>query len=99
MNRTDLQRIAVQHLDAATSLLRSSHWVPAYYLAGYSVECGLKIAALDQQLLAAEDSSDDFRVNWAMVKDGSEDSRYEERSEPEARGIDRCKTKWECWNG
>jgi hypothetical protein len=47
----------------------------------------VKIAALDQQLLAAEDFSDDFRVNWAMVKDWSEDSRCEERSESEARGI------------
>jgi HEPN domain-containing protein len=42
MNRTDLQRIAVAHLDAARSLLESRHWGPAYYLAGYSVECGLK---------------------------------------------------------
>jgi hypothetical protein len=118
MNRTDLQRIAVQHIDAAKSLLQSAHGGSAYYLAGYSVECGLKaciarrfrehdfpdrktvndsythdlpklvkIAALDQQLLAAEDFSDDFRVNWAMVKDWSEDSRYEERSGTEARGI------------
>jgi HEPN domain-containing protein len=37
-----LQRIAVQYLDAATSLLESRHWGPAYHLAGYSVECGLK---------------------------------------------------------
>jgi HEPN domain-containing protein len=42
MNRTDLQRIAGQHLDAAKSLLQSGHGGPAYYLAGYSIECGLK---------------------------------------------------------
>jgi HEPN domain-containing protein len=42
MNRIDLQRIAVAHLDAAKSLIESRHWGPAYYLAGYSVECGLK---------------------------------------------------------
>lgn len=118
MNRTDLQRIAVAHLDAAKSLLQAGHWGSAYYLAGYSVECGLKaciarqfrehdfpdkktvndsythelpklvkVAGLDQQLRAAQDSSDDFKVNWAMVKDWSEESRYDERSETQARGI------------
>jgi HEPN domain-containing protein len=118
MNRTDLQRIAVVHLDAAKSLLESRHWGPAYYLAGYSVECGLKAciarqfrehdfpnqkivnasythklvelvktAGLEQQLRAAEVFSDDFKVNWATVKDWSEQSRYEERSEADAKGI------------
>ena len=118
MNRTDLQRIAVAHLEAARSLLESRHWGPAYYLAGYSVECGLKAciahqfreddfpdkkivdasykhkpadlvrtAGLEPQLRAAESSSDDFKVNWATVKDWSEKSRYEERSEVEAKSI------------
>jgi HEPN domain-containing protein len=32
----------VQHLEAARSLVESRHWGPAYYLAGYAVECGLK---------------------------------------------------------
>ena len=48
MNRTDLQRIAVAHLEAARSLLESRHWGPAYYLAGYSVECGLKACIAHQ---------------------------------------------------
>jgi hypothetical protein len=105
-------------LEAARSLLESRHWGPAYYLAGYSVECGLKAciahqfrehdfpdkkivdasykhkpsdlvrtAGLEPQLRAAESSSDDFKVNWATVKDWSEKSRYEERSEVEAKSI------------
>ena len=121
MNRTDLQRMAVQHLDAARSLVRSGHWGSAYYLAGYSVECGLKacvarqfrehdfpdlevvrasythklpdlvkIAGLAQQLSNALAWSDDFKVNWATVKDWSPESRYKERSEIEARGIIRA---------
>lgn len=108
----------MQHLEAATSLLQSGHWASAYYLAGYSVECGLKAciarqfrehdfpdqkivnasythkladlvrtAGLDQQLRAAEVSSDQFKVNWTTVKDWSPESRYKERTEIEARGI------------
>ena len=42
MTRTDLQRIALAYLEAAKSLIQSAHWGPAYYLAGYAVECGLK---------------------------------------------------------
>jgi len=62
MNRTDLQRIAVQYLDAATSLLESRHWGPAYYLAGYSVECGLKAC------IARQFREYDF-PDWQTVKD------------------------------
>ena len=47
----------------------------------------VRTAALDPQLRAAEISSDDFKVNWATVKDRSPESRYKERSEIEARGI------------
>jgi HEPN domain-containing protein len=118
MNRADLQRIAGQYLDAAKILLQSGQWAPAYYLSGYSIECGLKaciarrfrehdfpdrktvndsythdlpklvkIAALERELQTAERLSDDFKVNWALVKDWSEESRYEERSETEAKSI------------
>ncbi len=118
MNRTDLQSIAMQYLDAAHCLLQSGHWGAAYYLAGYVVECGLKAciarrfrehdfpdkklvidsythdleklvrsAGLNEQLRAASIASDDFKVNWNVVKDWDEDSRYEHRSEKHANAI------------
>jgi hypothetical protein len=50
----------------------------------------VKIAGLAQHLSNALTSSDDFKVNWATVKDWSPESRYKERSEIEARGIIRA---------
>ena len=44
----------------------------------------VRTARLEQQLRAAEVSSDDFRVNWATVMDWSPEGRYQERSEIEA---------------
>ena len=67
MNRTDLQRIAVAHLEAARSLLESRHWGPAYYLAGYSVECGLK-ACIAHQVLE-HDFPDRQTVNDSYTHD------------------------------
>ncbi|MCC7368037.1 MAG: HEPN domain-containing protein [Chloroflexi bacterium] len=42
MNRSDLQRLAEERLDAAKALFQSARYSGAYYLAGYAVECGLK---------------------------------------------------------
>src|SRR5438105_1773298 len=47
----------------------------------------VKTAGLEQKLKSATDESDDFKLNWATVKDWSEDSRYEERSEIDATEI------------
>jgi len=44
----------------------------------------VKTAGLEQKLKSATDESDDFKLNWATVKDWSEDSRYEERSKIDA---------------
>jgi hypothetical protein len=44
----------------------------------------VKIAGLAQHLSNALTSSDNFKVNWATVKDWSPESRYKERSEIEA---------------
>jgi HEPN domain-containing protein len=118
MNRTDLQVVAARRLEAAESLLKSRHWDSAYYLAGYSVECGLKaciarqfreydfpdktivinsythdlsklvkIAGLERELKRKADESDDFELSWAIVKEWSEESRYDQRSEAEATAI------------
>ena len=46
MNRQDWQQIAEEKLLAAGVLLAASQWPAAYYLAGYSVECGLKSCIL-----------------------------------------------------
>lgn len=121
MNRTDLQRVAVRRLGAATCLREAGHWDSAYYLAGYAVECGLKAciarkfrehdfpdkktvlnsyvhdlpqlvktAGLEQELAIKSDASDDFKLNWATVKDWSEESRYEQRTEIEAAAMIRA---------
>lgn len=37
----------------------------------------LKVAGLEQYLSEKEQQDEDFRVNWAIVKDWSEASRYE----------------------
>ena len=42
MNRADYQKIAEERIANAEALLVSERWTGAYYLAGYSVECGLK---------------------------------------------------------
>lgn len=42
MNRADLRRLSALRLKEAKVLLRAGEWAGAYYLAGYSVECGLK---------------------------------------------------------
>jgi hypothetical protein len=48
VNRQDWQQIAEEKLLAAGALLGASQWAAAYYLAGYSVECGLKSCILNR---------------------------------------------------
>lgn len=47
----------------------------------------VKIAGLEKDRTQTAESSDDFKSNWATVKDWSETSRYEQRSETEAKAI------------
>jgi hypothetical protein len=42
MNRSDFQQLAMMRLGEAEALLAAGHFVGAYYLAGYVVECALK---------------------------------------------------------
>lgn len=48
MNRIDLQQIAETRIKEARALLQSRCFEGAYYLAGYSVECGLKACIAKQ---------------------------------------------------
>jgi HEPN domain-containing protein len=50
----------------------------------------VRTAGLEQKLQQAEASSDDFKLNWVTVKDWTEDSRYEQRSDKEATAIVRA---------
>jgi hypothetical protein len=45
-NRADFQKLALSWIAAAKALLAAKQWGPAYYVAGYSVECGLKSCIL-----------------------------------------------------
>jgi HEPN domain-containing protein len=47
----------------------------------------VKIANLERDFRSSATGSDDFKLNWATVKDWSEDSRYERRSEAEAKSL------------
>jgi HEPN domain-containing protein len=47
----------------------------------------VKIADLERERERAAEASDDFKLNWATVKDWSEESRYEQRSEAQATAI------------
>ncbi len=46
MNRFDLRRLAEERLADAKVLLEAERWTAAYYLSGYSLECGLKACLL-----------------------------------------------------
>ncbi len=46
MDRKKLQRLALTRLKDAKALLGRKRWSGAYYLCGYSVECGLKACLL-----------------------------------------------------
>jgi HEPN domain-containing protein len=49
MTRRDLQNISRLRIQEAKLLLINSSYSGAYYLAGYSVECGLK-ACIERQM-------------------------------------------------
>ena len=46
VNRLQWQQLAEHWLVAAKTLLAARSWGPAYYVAGYAVECGLKACIL-----------------------------------------------------
>jgi HEPN domain-containing protein len=48
MNRTDLQQLAEVRIEEARILLDGGSYSGAYYLAGYSIECGLKACIAKQ---------------------------------------------------
>lgn len=48
MNRSELQEISRIRINEAATLLRAGQYAGAYYLAGYSVECALKVCIAKQ---------------------------------------------------
>ncbi len=118
MNRKDFQELARLRLEEAECLLNQGHYSGAYYLCGYTIECGLKAciamltkrhdfpdkkrtldaythdpeflvnaAGLKTKLDAEKKSDAVFRTFWILVKDWSEQSRYETYSEAQARQL------------
>lgn len=51
VRRTDLQSLAELKIASALVLMKSRHWSNAYYIAGYSIEFGLK-ACISRQISA-----------------------------------------------
>jgi len=107
MNRLDLHKISEKRLKEALILFQNGCFEGAYYLAGYTVECGLKaciakqirkhdfpdrkliqdsythdldkllgLAGLRDKYKKEADKNNNFALNWAVVKDWSEDERY-----------------------
>jgi HEPN domain-containing protein len=54
VNRVQWQQLAERWLVDAKELLDKHRWSAAYYLAGYAVECGLKVCILKRLAAAAE---------------------------------------------
>lgn len=106
LNRSILQKLAKSRLQDTRSLIRIRRYAAAHYLAGYTVELGLKsciakqtrrydfpdedlgkkvyIHQLDElKKLAGLPDKVDFKAdqlleqNWTIVKDWSEQSRYD----------------------
>jgi HEPN domain-containing protein len=46
VNRTELQRLSLERLDDARTLLDNGRWSGAYYLSGYALECAIKSCVL-----------------------------------------------------
>lgn len=44
----DLKQLSQDYVDDAKALLAAHRWAAAYYLAGYSVECGLKACVINR---------------------------------------------------
>ncbi len=118
MNRRDLRQLALIRLRESQLLFRHGKYDGAYYMAGYSIECGLKaciakqtrrfdfpdkrtvdlsythglstlmkVAGLEPALQQATTNDRALEVNWTVVKDWSESSRYERHSDKEARDL------------
>lgn len=120
MNRTQLRQLAEDRVNESFALLEAGRWSGAYYLVGYSVECGLKACVLayvektgaifqDRKFadkcwthdieelvklggLEIERGIDisansSLGVNWSIVKDWNEASRYQQWAEPKARRL------------
>lgn len=108
MDRYDFQNLARIRTREARALIKQKHYNGAYYLLGYSIECGLKAciakktkkyefpdkkaviksythklqelieaAGLSSKLALEIQNDKVFGVNWATIKDWSEESRYE----------------------
>jgi hypothetical protein len=105
MNRFDFQLLSKLRRKEAAALIKSGHYVGAYYLLGYAVECALKACIAkntERHVFPRKDSAKLYthelstlrdlaelsaemnlpqntavQVNWAIVKDWSEQSRYE----------------------
>lgn len=61
MNRAQLQLLAEDRIRDAEILLAAGQWSGAYYLAGYSVECGLK-ACIAKRVNQHDFPNKDFAV-------------------------------------
>lgn len=112
MNKSDLENLVTIRLSDAAILLNYKNFHGAYYLAGYAIECALKVciakqvrqhdfpnkklaedsyshdlekllgvAGLKPHLANKEKMDTEFRVNWAVVKDWSEQARYDQNIE------------------
>ena len=63
MNRSDWQKLATVRIADARALLAARRWSAAYYLAGYSVECGLKACVLVRLTAEPEVTFDDRKFS------------------------------------
>lgn len=108
MNKSDLETLVDIRVSEAKVLLESENYQGSYYLAGYALECAIKVciakqvrqydfpnkelaqkshkhkltdllgvAGLKQKLNEKENADLDFKLNWAVAKDWTVESRYE----------------------
>lgn len=108
MNKSDLEKLVDIRVSEAKVLLESEKYQGSYYLAGYALECAIKVciakqvrqydfpnkelaqkshqhkltdllgvAGLKQKLNEKEKVDLDFKLNWAVAKDWTVESRYE----------------------
>jgi HEPN domain-containing protein len=108
MNKSDLETLVSIRISEAKLLLESEKYQGSYYLAGYALECAIKVcitkqvnqydfpnkelaqkshqhkltdllgvAGLKQKLNEKELTDMEFKLNWAVAKDWTVESRYE----------------------
>lgn len=92
MNRSDFQELAELHLQHAKALLDAQLYSGAYYMCGYGIEFAwerlIKAAGIESEFSAARAADEDLNVNWDdVVKSWWPDSRYEQRTQREARAL------------